>query len=157
MPAVCRREVCKYAQQSKNRALKLSRLDLAGLHRSQTVGMAHFSKPSSLEYACYRQTAKKKYFSRHLLVLARYPTRERTSLPWSCRCWMLYPASSRTCTHLRRDTSNADLSSLLPRGDECTSECDLLSHFSNGRRRRKRRRSLKSSVSFPPPWRREPR
>lgn len=56
MPAVCRREVCKYAQQSKKRALKLSRLDLAGLHRSQTVGTAHFSKPSSLEYACYRQT-----------------------------------------------------------------------------------------------------
>lgn len=80
MPAVCRREVCKYAQQSKNRALKLSRLDLAGLHRSQTVGMAHFSKPSSLEYACYRQTAKKKYFSRHLLVLATLPARGPPSL-----------------------------------------------------------------------------
>lgn len=90
MAAVCRGEVCKYAQQSKNRALKLSRLDLAGLHRSQTVGMAHFSKPSSLEYACYRQTAKKKYFSRHSLP---YP-RERTFLPWmSCRGWMVqvYP------------------------------------------------------------------
>lgn len=156
MPAVCRREVCKYAQQSKNRALKLSRLDLAGLHRSQTVGMAHFSKPSSLEYACYRQTAKKKYFSRHLLVLATLPARGPPSLGVvAAGCCTLPPLGRAHICAATHQTQT--FPSLLPRGNECTSECDLLSHFSNGRRRRKRRRSLKSSVSFPPPWRREPR
>lgn len=106
--------------------------------------------------------AKKKYFSRHLLVLARYPTRERTFLPWmSCRGWMVqvYPPPSRTCTHLRRDTSNADLSlpsspregtSVLLNVICCRIPREPSSHFSNGRQRRKRRRSLKSSVSFPP-------
>lgn len=92
--------------------------------------MVRFLKPSSLEYGCYRQTVvgEEKIFPNPLagFWFARHTPRENFAGSF------LLSYRVQKGTHLRGDTSNADPTPPCS-GDECTSECDLLSHSARPR------------------------
>lgn len=105
-------EVCKYTEQSENRALKLSRLDLARLQRSRRcreVWLASWNPPLSNMAVIDRPwCAKKKYFSPASSSRARYspyPRAELGSLSFSRSCFARILKNLHTFTwfwHIKR-------------------------------------------------------
>lgn len=126
-------EVCKYTEQSENRALKLSRLDLARLQRSRRcreVWLASWNPPLSNMAVIDRPwCAKKKYFSPASRSRARhspYPRAELGFLSFSRSCCAYTEKPAHIYVVLTHQTQT--LRTLLCARNECTPECDLLSH-----------------------------